>query len=136
MLPQGWLDSADMSQATHVKLYNLVAHYNRMAAAQSGSECYHVAAELLRKAAFICAQPTLLNQWEDRLKLGAVTAHNLGTALRRHGDAVAGQQSLEKALSLWNAADLSGAPKFPLFRKAEVPLSLHLSLSAALLPSK
>jgi tetratricopeptide (TPR) repeat protein len=135
MLPQGWLDTADVAHIVHAKLYNLVARYNQLASTQSASACYHVAAELLRKAAFVAAQPTLLSKWEDRLKIASVTAHNLGTALRRRGDAAEAKQSFETALCLWSAADLSGAPKFPLYRKAEVPLSLLLSLSAALLPS-
>ena len=51
---------------------------------------------------------------------------------RRRGDTASAQEAFDRGFALWNAADLSGPPKFPLNLKPETPISLHLNSSANL----
>jgi hypothetical protein len=112
----------------------IVALYNRQAAVYSGSGRYDVAMALLRKANFITSQPSLMpDAWEERLKLRAVTLNNLGALYRRRGQDGFAMSSFDGAMALWQAAELSSAPKWPLFLPTEHPLSLYLNSASLLL---
>jgi tetratricopeptide (TPR) repeat protein len=112
----------------------IVGLYNRQAAVYCNSDRYDVAAALLRKADFITSQPSLMpDAWEERLKLRAVTLNNIGAMYKRRGQNGFAMNSFDRATLLWQAADFSSAPKWPLFLPTEHPLSLYLNSASLLL---
>lgn len=112
----------------------IVGLYNRQAAVYCGSGRYDIAAALLRKADFITTQPSLMpDAWEGRVKLRAVTLNNIGCMYRRRSQNDFAMNSFDQALALWQGAEFSSAPKWPLFLPTEHPVSLYLNSASLLL---